>query len=130
MKHLVKIFLVDDDPIFLGMLRETLRNEPGLSIQTFRTGEECLKVLNQNPDVIVLDYYLNSRNPKAKNGMQILKQIVGQRPQTKVIILSGQEDGKLVYKLTEQKAADYVIKDERAFENIRHSIHEIIKEIG
>jgi two-component system, OmpR family, response regulator len=122
------VFLVDDDPVFLDMLRETLADEPEFLVSIFETGEDCLASLHKKPEIIVLDYLLNSKIENARDGMDILKELNRIMPETKVIILSGQEDGSLVYDFTRQNAADYIIKDENAFNNIKQAIHEIILE--
>ena len=122
------IILVDDDFIFLEMLKETLIDNPDYNVVAFQSGEECLNHLHLNPDVIVLDYYLNSENVDAKNGMEILKEIHKVKPGAKVIILSGQEDGNLVYDFVRENATNYVVKDDNAFDNVKKAIEAIVYE--
>ncbi len=129
MKDSYTIFLVDDDYIFLEMLKETLIDYPNYNIVTFQSGEECLNHLHLNPDVIVLDYYLDSQNANAKNGMEVLQEITDKMPGARVVILSGQEDGDLVYRFIRENATDYVVKDDDAFENIKESIEEILSSV-
>ncbi len=120
------ILLVDDDFIFLEMLKESLVDEEKYNIVGFQSGEECLNHLHLNPDVIVLDYFLNSENPSARNGLDILKEIKKRDSKVKVIILSGQEDGNLVYDFVRENAANYVVKDDNAFENIKKAIENAV----
>lgn len=120
------IILVDDDFIFLEMLKESLIDNQDYNIIAFQSGEECLKHMHLNPDVIVLDYFLNSENPNAKNGLEILKEIHKINPKAKVIILSGQEDGNLVYDFVRENATNYVVKDDNAFENVKKAIENIV----
>lgn len=120
------VILVDDDFIFLEMLKESLIDNPDYNIIAFQSGEECLQQLHLNPDVIVLDYFLNSENPDAKNGLEILKEIHKINPKSKVVILSGQEDGNLVYDFVRENATNYVVKDDNAFENIKKAIENIV----
>ena len=56
-------------------LEDYLTRETPHQVQKFGTGEECLKHLHQQPDVIILDYYLNTVSKEAANGMEILKSI-------------------------------------------------------
>ncbi len=121
------IILVDDDFIFLEMLKESLTDNPDYNIVAFQSGEECLNHMHLNPDVIVLDYFLNSENSSAKNGLEILKDIHAINPQAKVIILSGQEDGNLVYDFVRENATNYVVKDNNAFLNVKTAIEDIIR---
>lgn len=123
-KH--NIILVDDDLIFLEMLKESLSDNEDLNLIAFQTGEECLNHMNLKPDVIVLDYFLNNENDDAKDGLEILKEIHQIDPKAKVIILSGQEDGNLVYDFVRENATNYVVKDDSAFENVKRAIEDII----
>ncbi|MCK4663459.1 MAG: response regulator transcription factor [Bacteroidales bacterium] len=120
------IFLVDDDFIFLEMLKETLIDNEDYNIVAFQSGEECLKNLHMEPDVIVLDYFLNSEDPDAKDGLEILKEIHNIMSKAKVVILSGQEDGNLVYDFVRENATNYVVKDDNAFENVKKAIENIV----
>ncbi|NOZ48052.1 MAG: response regulator transcription factor [Chlorobi bacterium] len=126
MKNKFTIILVDDDFIFLEMLKETLIDNPDYNLVTFQSGEECVNNLHLKPDVIVLDYFLNSENPDAKNGLEILKEIHDAMPEAKVIILSGQEDGNIVYDFVRENATNYVVKDDNAFDNIKKAIETIL----
>ena len=55
-----KIFIVDDEPLLSEMLTDYLEDQdPHLSIRSFPTGENCLNNMDEEPDVIVLDYFLN-----------------------------------------------------------------------
>ena len=126
MKDKITVVLVDDDFIFLEMLKETLVDNQDYNIVAFQSGEECVSNLHLKPKVIVLDYFLNSENPDAKNGLEILKEIHEIMPEAKVIILSGQEDGNIVYDFVRENATNYVVKDDNAFDNIRKAIENIV----
>ena len=45
------------------------------SIETFATGELCVANLSHQPDVIILDYYLDRIDKHAMNGIEMLHQI-------------------------------------------------------
>lgn len=123
------IFLVDDDSVFLEMLKESISNNADYEIFLFQQGEDCINHMHLNPDVIVLDYFLNSKNPEAKNGLEILKKIHEINSQANVIILSAQEDGNLVYDFVRENATNYIVKDNNTFKNVRSAISEIIDKI-
>ena len=50
----IKIFLVDDDAFFLELLKIEVQQHGNYTIETFETGEACIRNLSQNPDVIFL----------------------------------------------------------------------------
>lgn len=113
------IFIVDDEPLLTEMLTDYLTEQyAGFNIKSFATGEECLKSLNQEPDAIVLDYYLNSKERDAANGIDILKEIKKQNKALPVIMLSSQKSYGTASKTILYGAIHYVIKGQDAFEEI------------
>jgi two-component system, OmpR family, response regulator len=124
------IFLVDDEPIQNEMLKDYLSERFLYDIKVFDNGEEAIQNLNLNPEIIVLDYHLNAHRPDAKNGVEILKMIKDQSPDTQVIILSGQDKIDVAVDSMKYGAYDYVVKGETAFsrtENILNNISELHK---
>lgn len=124
------IFLVDDEPIQNEMLKDYLSERFLYDIKVFDNGEEAIQNLNLNPEIVVLDYHLNSHRPDAKNGVEILKMIKDKSPDTQVIILSGQDKIDVAVDSMKYGAYDYVVKGETAFsrtENILNNISELHK---
>ena len=119
-----KIFIVDDDPFIAEALTDYLTREIAHDIQIYETGEDCLKNLSGNPDVIVLDYFLNSVQREAANGMKILESIKKSYPNIHVIMLSNQERYAIAMQTIQKGAEQYVIKDENAFDKIKAMIAE------
>ncbi len=119
---MIKVFLVDDDQLFLKNLQIEFKSQ--LSYQTFlfSSGEECIENLTETPDVIVLDYHLDGINKDAMNGIQTLDKIKEINPRIPVIILSSQDKIEVAVNCMHHKAFDYVVKSETAFMRI----HKII----
>ena len=113
------IFIVDDEPLLSEMLTDYLMEQhPGFNIKSFPTGEACLQCLNEDPDAVVLDYHLNSKEKDAANGIDILKEIKKQNPVLPVIMLSSQENYGTAAQTIRYGAVHYVIKSQDAFEEI------------
>ncbi len=68
------IFIVDDDPMQQSMLRDHLSAMSNFTIHTFATGEECLKAIDQSPDIVFLDYNLDSKVAEAMDGLDVLRE--------------------------------------------------------
>lgn len=129
-KKEVRVFLVDDDPLFIEALKFFLSEENphySITIHTFTTGEACLEQMGLKPDVVVLDYYLNSSVAEAMDGMAVLKKIKASFPQTRVIMLSSQDSIVIASEMLEHGAFDYVSKNESAFVRIKNIITNISK---
>ncbi|MBL4817607.1 MAG: response regulator [Deltaproteobacteria bacterium] len=122
------IFIVDDDPMYLWSLENFLRKNTEHRYFCCGTGEDCLKHISISPDIVILDYFLNSNVKKAKNGLEILKSIKEISPETEVILLSNQEDYSIVYKTIVSGAATYLIKDKNVFLNVLTQMDDILQE--
>ena len=119
-----KIFIVDDEPLLSEMLSDYLKEQHlGFKIKSFATGEACLERLHENPDAVVLDYYLNSKEKDASNGIDILKEIKKQNKNLPVIMLSSQKSYSTASQTIMFGAVHYVIKGQDAFSEI----YELIK---
>lgn len=71
----IKLFLVDDDAIYLKLLEIEFLEHADFNIEKFATGELCVANLSHNPDIIILDYYLNGIEKDAMNGIETLDKI-------------------------------------------------------
>ncbi len=118
----ILIFLVDDDALFLRSLEIEFTENTESAIKTFATGELCLKNISQNPDVIVLDYYLNGIEKKAINGLDTLDRIKTLNPQIPVIMLSSQDKIEVAVNCMKHQAFDYIVKSETAFLRLQKAI--------
>ncbi len=118
-----KIFIVDDEPLLTEMLSDYLRDHnQSLNILSFPTGEACLKCLDEQPNLVVLDYYLNSKEKDAANGIDILKEIKSRNKALPVIMLSSQKSYGTAAQTIGYGAMHYVIKGKDAFEEINELI--------
>jgi CheY-like chemotaxis protein len=118
------IFIVDDDP-FINMLVVKRFTSEGYRLESFVYGEECISSLNKNPDLIILDYYFVNNDHKVMNGMEVFDKIKELKPETPVIMLSGQEKGEIVLELARKGIDDYIIKDNNLIDNLNVAIGEL-----
>jgi len=59
-----KIFVVDDEALFLKILHKSLATNPRYEVVSIHSGRECVRRLDENPDIISLDYTLPDMNGK------------------------------------------------------------------
>jgi len=120
------IFIVDDDPFINTLVVKRFTSE-GYRIEAFENGDDCLKALIKNPDLIILDYFFVSDKKELMNGMEVFDKIKEVRPETPVIMLSGQDKGEIVLELARKGIDDYVIKDNNLIDNLEIAITEHFK---
>jgi DNA-binding NtrC family response regulator len=123
----IKVFLVDDDALFLKSLKIEFLEHAGFAIETYATGELCMKSLSHNPDVIILDYQLNSIEKDAMNGMETLDKIKSYNPDIPVVMLSSQDKIDVAINCMHHRAFDYVVKSETAFIRLQKIITTIFR---
>ncbi|MFP5080111.1 response regulator [Pedobacter sp. JCM 36344] len=121
----IKLFLVDDDAVFLKSLEIEFLEHADFDIETFSTGELCIENLSHNPDVIILDFHLDGINKTAMNGIETLDKIKAYDQDTSVIMLSSQDKIEVAISCMHHKAFDYIVKSETAFIRLQKTISTI-----
>jgi DNA-binding NtrC family response regulator len=96
-------------------------------IETYPTGELCLENLSHNPDIIILDYYLDDIHKKAMNGIETLDKIKAINAGIPVIMLSSQDKIDIAISCMHHGAFDYVVKSETAFMRLQKIITAIFE---
>jgi len=123
----IKLFLVDDDAVFLKSLEIDFLDRADFIIETFATGELCMANLSHDPDVIILDYYLDGIDATAMNGIETLDKIKAFNQDIPVVILSSQDKIEVAVNCMHHRAFDYVVKSETAFVRLQQIITNIFR---
>lgn len=123
----IKIFLVDDDALFLKSLEIEFLEHADFIVETYPTGEMCVANLSHNPDVVILDYQLDGIVENAMNGLETLDQVKAFNAETPVVMLSSQDKIEVAINCMHHKAFDYVVKSETAFVRLQKIITAIFK---
>ena len=123
----VKIFLVDDDALFLKSLEIDFLENADFTVETYSTGELCIANLSNKPDVIILDYQLDGIVENAMNGLETLDKVKDFNPEIPVVMLSSQDKIEVAVNCMHHKAFDYVVKSETAFVRLQKIITAIFK---
>jgi DNA-binding NtrC family response regulator len=130
MNKSISVYIVEDDIFYSSVLNHFLSLNPDYRIKQFSTAAEFLKCIHEKPDVVTLDYSLPDGT-----GDQILTQLKELSPDTKVIMISAQQDVKVAIDLFKKGAHDYIVKDVEtqdrlwmAIQNLRETI-ELKKEL-
>ncbi len=125
-KEKIKVFLVDDDALFLKSLEIEFKEHADFDIETYPTGELCMENIAHSPDVIVLDYHLDGIVKDAMNGTETLDMIKTYNPDIPVVMLSSQDKIDVAIDCMHHRAIDYVVKSETAFLRLRKIITDVL----
>lgn len=104
MSRLIKVLMVDDEEQFRETTRKIL-NRRGFETIMAASGEEALEMLDEKPDVVVLDVKM-----PGMDGHQVLKEIKKRMPLVPVIMLTGHGALPSAREALVQGAYDYLAK--------------------
>lgn len=131
----ISVFLVDDNEMFLKteMLAFNKYFESEIKMESFVTGEDCLKKIQKNPktaaDIVILDYHLNTEFKHAMNGIEILKKIKELNPKIIVIMLSSEDKLKIANESINNGAYEFVLKSETALIRVENSLRNSVEKV-
>lgn len=105
MPDLRRVFLIDDEKIFVESLTKVLRNRQ-MGVQSTHSGQEALEILSTETfDVIVLDMKM-----PGMDGVTTLKAIRDKGIATPVIILTGHMDIERVTEVLKTGTTEFLLK--------------------
>ena len=125
-KNKIKLFVVDDDAIYLKLVEIEFLQYPDFKLETYSTGQICIENLSHAPDLIILDYHLDGIDKNAMNGIQTLDAIKAINPGIPVVMLSAQDKIEVAINCMHHKAFDYIVKNETAFLRLQKVITTIL----
>jgi DNA-binding NtrC family response regulator len=117
----LKIFIVDDDPYWIELLKELLHSIGYSNTTGFESGDECMKNINLQPDIIFLDYEMAKGD-----GISTLKLIKEFYADIYVIFATAKEDINVAVKAMRHGSFDYLLKTNVS----KKEIQDIFKKIA
>lgn len=99
------LLIIDDEQAILKTLKDALRDE-SFRVETLADGKKAIAAIGKLiPDLILLDIFMPDCN-----GLELLKQIVQEFPQQKVIMISGFGTIQLAIEAVKEGALDFIEK--------------------
>jgi DNA-binding NtrC family response regulator len=136
----LNVFILNDDVMVAGKLRRYLKKRFGdkLNISLFFNSRSCLRMLNGQVDLVVVDDYLQESTHSGIAGLDMLQKVKERDPHTEVIILSSDEDVATAVEAMKLGARSYIRNDRSAWQhiltvidqNIQQPIRYLIAEFG
>ncbi len=130
-KNPIDIFLVEDDKVFILALKADIESHfknKIIKIHSFSVGETCMQKFPLiMPEIVILDYRLNSKYPDAADGIKVLDWIKRESQDTHVIMLTTDDHIEIALESFHHGASDYVVKTATKFKKINYSLSNIFK---
>jgi DNA-binding NtrC family response regulator len=122
--QLITVFVIEDDEFFASLIHNKLNQEGDYDVKVFEYGKEALNNMNQQPDIVVIDYSLPDIN-----GIDLLKKIKEINPEVSCVVLSGQKELQVVVEAYKIGAERYIMKDENAIIELCQNLSVISEKI-
>lgn len=104
------VLLVEDDLALSGYLASALR-DAGFAVQTAHNREQALKIgAVLPPRLVLLDLGLPPHASTMAEGLAVLDHYLQQAPDSKIIVLTGQEDEAAALEAVRRGAFDFLVK--------------------
>ena len=125
------IYIVDDSPMMRRLIKRTFEPKTAFHLSYFENGEDCIAAMSTPPDMMILDFHLtlDMEDNSIMNGLDVLKKVKEISPDTKVVMLSSQNDVAVAVNCLKLGASDYVVKDEVMTVNVTKGIEKIVKSL-
>lgn len=117
----LKIFIVEDDIVYLNLFEKYLLSIGFDNVIAFESGLDCLNALEDKPDVIFLDFYMD-----IINGGEVLNKIKRFDPNIFVVMLSGQNDIKTAVNFLKSGGFDYLVKGDEDMAKVESVLKSIV----
>ena len=121
----LKIFVVEDNEWYNKLLVYTLSLNPDYEVKSFFNARDFLNCLGESPDIVTLDYKLPDIS-----GLEVLKRIRQENADTRVILISEQEDTDMVVTLLKLGAYDYITKSNDIRERLLNTVQNLRQDIS
>ena len=119
-----KIFIVEDDPLYIKIVKYVLELDPEHEVHVFTTGKECIDHLYLNPIMITLDYTLPDMT-----GNDVMEAIKKYNSNIGIIVLSGQPEISVAVDFMKAGAYLYIVKDDDTKEKLLLTVQRLKKQI-
>lgn len=104
------VLLVEDDLALSGYLASALR-DAGFAVQTAYNREQVLKICVASPPrLVLLDLGLPPHASTMDEGLAVLDHYIQQAPDSKIIVLTGQDDDAAALEAVRRGAFDFLVK--------------------
>ena len=112
------LYIVDDDETYARVVTEPLKSS--YVVKICPDAENCVQAVKVKvPDIVIIDYYL-----PGMNGLELFKILQEDFQIPKLILLSANEDSKVVLDMIRNGVRDYVIKDEHVMDSLKEALED------
>ena len=114
------IFVVEDNQLYNRLVVSYLKTNKFTNVESYLTGEEVLKNMYKNPDIVIQDYLLGGMT-----GIEVLIKAKKIHPNLEFIFLSGNDNIEIAINSMKNGASNYIVKDQMALQKLIQKINQM-----
>jgi len=114
------IFVVEDNLLYSRLVVSYLKTNKFTNVESFASGEEVLKNMHRNPDIVIQDYLLDGIT-----GIEVLIKAKKINPEVEFIFLSGNDNIEIAINSMKYGASNYIVKDHLALQKLVQKIRQM-----
>ncbi len=120
-----RIFVIDDDRHYARLLSYRLDKHPDYEVRVFRSGEEVLEHLEEQPDLVLLDIMM-----PGIGGLETLRKVREHTPPIPVVMVSAQGVVETAVEAMKLGAYDYITKGHDEFVKLDVLVKNILENVA
>ncbi len=122
-----KIFVVTSQILDQQLLKEVLNKLEEVEIEEFSTLDACLEKMQEQPSLVILDYYLNPVESDNLNAYQALNSLQSDDVNQPVLFISTESDGTWLEEYRVYRTVDFVIESRCTKRRILNKVEQYLK---
>lgn len=133
-KKKFKIVIVEDSKFYNKILtahtEDLCKNYPDFDFEmnSYLSGKECVDNLEDDTNVVILDYFLDDYDVFPYNGFDVIRIINNECEDCKVVVISGQRKAEIREQLKEAGIYEYIDKEDDATDRLREVLVKLLDE--
>lgn len=124
-----KVFIVEDSPLYREVLKEEISAIQDVEIQAFASAEACLAKISEEPELIILDFYLDGENENNMSGHEALKEFQKADTPPEILFVSAAKNEGLLEEYQNYRNVDFVLKKEAGTEYLVHKVRQKLNKV-
>ena len=105
-----KVVVIEDDKVCGEIVKQELNRLAKVEVVLFSSAEECFSKMKQQPELIILDFFLGTNGSQNMNGHEALNQIRTNNSDQKVLFISTVSEIDLLEQYKVYRSVDYIEK--------------------
>lgn len=120
------VFLLEDNTMYRKGVYHYMKQTfgPNIKVSAFEKSDNFMNALRSKPEVVVVDYHLDERSQI--EGTQLIQEVRAHSPNTKIIVLSGEDSKDTIAECIGLGINDYVLKRENAIDKVASDISKVM----